>query len=174
MANKINRLNELRKKNGISLKKLSNDLKEQYGITVSSSQLMYYEKGMRQPRNEEIWQKLAEYFNVPLSYLLAYDKVVDNINNELPNIQKAVNIQYENYYNMYKQADKQVDELLDTLIKQLDPDKYSTEKMLSIIHPLVEQVTILQETIKLPLKLKDKQTEGEIIKTKIVNFKSKI
>ena len=102
MANKINRLNELRKKNGISLKKLSNDLKEQYGITVSSSQLMYYEKGMRQPRNEEIWQKLAEYFNVPLSYLLAYDKVVDNINNELPNIQKAVNIQYENYYNMYK------------------------------------------------------------------------
>ena len=64
--------------------------------------------------------------------------------------------------------------MLDTLIKQLDPDKYSTEKMLSIIHPLVEQVTILQETIKILLKLKDKQTEGEIIKTKIENFKSKI
>lgn len=72
MANKINRLNELRKKNGISLKRLSTDLKERYGITVSSSQLMYYEKGMRQPRNKEIWQKLADYFGVSVAHLLGY------------------------------------------------------------------------------------------------------
>lgn len=74
MARKVNRLNELRERDGISLQKLSNILKEQYGITVSSSQLMYYEKGERQPRNEEIWQKLAEYFGVPVTYLLGYSE----------------------------------------------------------------------------------------------------
>ncbi|MCY7235083.1 MULTISPECIES: helix-turn-helix domain-containing protein [Streptococcus] len=173
MVNTINRLNELRKRDGISLKKLSDELKNRYEIIVSSSQLMYYEKGERQPRNGEIWEKLAEYFNVPLSYLLAYDKVVDTMKEELPNIQKAVNTQYDSYYNMYKQADKQVDELVNKLIKQLDPDKYSTEEILSLIQPLITQVTILQETIKILLKLKDRQAEGEIIKNKIENFKTK-
>lgn len=72
MANRVNRLKELRKRDGISFKKLSEELKEQYKIIVSSSQLMYYEKGEREPRNKELWGKLADFFKVSESYLLGY------------------------------------------------------------------------------------------------------
>ncbi|HEK9995226.1 TPA: helix-turn-helix transcriptional regulator [Streptococcus equi subsp. zooepidemicus] len=72
MANRMNRLKELRKRDGISFKKLSDELKEKYKIIVSSSQLMYYEKGEREPRNKELWGKLADFFKVSESYLLGY------------------------------------------------------------------------------------------------------
>src|SRR5699024_7294343 len=64
---------ELRQEKGISLSKLSKILKEKYDVSVSTSQLMYYEKGEREPRNKQVWEKLADYFNVPVSYLLGYD-----------------------------------------------------------------------------------------------------
>lgn len=174
MSKHLNRLKELRQKEGMSLKQLSKTLKEEYNVSVSTSQLMYYEKGEREPRNKEIWEKLAKLFKVPLSYLLAYDQVIDNMEKELPTLQKATNIQYENYYNLYKQSDKNVDELVKTLIKQLDPDTYSVDTLLNTTQQLIDQVTILQETVKILLKLKDKQHEGELLKNKIENLKDNI
>ena len=44
------RLKELRQGKGITLTKLSKILKEKYDISVSNSQLMYYEKG-----KSEVW-----------------------------------------------------------------------------------------------------------------------
>ena len=93
---------------------------------------------------------------------------------ELPTLQKATNIQYENYYNLYKQSDKNVDELVKILIKQLDPDTYSVDTLLNTTQQLIEQVTILQETVKILLKLKDRQHEGELLKNKIENLKDNI
>ena len=45
MSKHLNRLKELRQKEGMSLKQLSKTLKEEYNVSVSTSQLMYYEKG---------------------------------------------------------------------------------------------------------------------------------
>ena len=73
MSKPKNRLGELRANKGHSLKKLSIILSKEYNISVSPSQLLYYEKGEREPRNKEVWYKLAEYFNVPVTYLLGYD-----------------------------------------------------------------------------------------------------
>ena len=73
MSKQLRRLKELRQEKGISLSKLSKILKEKYDVSVSTSQLMYYEKGEREPRNKQVWEKLADYFNVPVSYLLGYD-----------------------------------------------------------------------------------------------------
>ena len=73
MSKPKNRLWELRANKGHSLKKLSIILSKEYNISVSPSQLLYYEKGEREPRNKEVWYKLAEYFNVPVTYLLGYD-----------------------------------------------------------------------------------------------------
>lgn len=84
-----NRLKELRKQNGISLKKLSQKLDELYGITVSDSQLSYYENGKRSPRNGKVWIYLATFFDVPVGYLLGYQdeqKVFDSRSS--PNSQK--------------------------------------------------------------------------------------
>ena len=69
------RLKELRKEKGISLIKLSEILEEKYGISVSTSQLMYYEKGKTEPRNKQVWKKLADYFGVSEAYLLGYSSV---------------------------------------------------------------------------------------------------
>ena len=69
------RLKELRKEKGMSLTKLSEILEEKYGISASTSQLMYYEKGEREPRNKQFWKKLADYFGVSEAYLLGYSSV---------------------------------------------------------------------------------------------------
>ena len=69
------RLKELRQEKGISLTKLSEILEEKYGISVSTSQLMYYEKGVTEPRNKRVWKKLADYFGVSEAYLLGYSSV---------------------------------------------------------------------------------------------------
>ena len=69
------RLKELRQEKGISLTKLSEILEEKYGISVSTSQLMYYEKGGAEPRNKQVWKKLADYFGVSEAYLLGYSSV---------------------------------------------------------------------------------------------------
>jgi orf32 len=92
-----NRLKELRKQNGISLKKLSQKLNELYGITVSDSQLSYYENGKRSPRNGEVWIYLANFFNVPVSYLLGYQDPVKYLAWEcnIPKLRKEKGISQE-------------------------------------------------------------------------------
>ena len=69
------RLKELRKEKGMSLTKLSEILEEKYSVSVSTSQLMYYEKGVTEPRNKRVWEKLADYFGVSEAYLLGYSSV---------------------------------------------------------------------------------------------------
>ena len=73
------RLKELRQEKGISLTKLSEILEEKYGISVSTSQLMYYEKGGAEPRNKQVWKKLADYFGVSEGYLLGYSSVKNEV-----------------------------------------------------------------------------------------------
>ena len=72
MVKQLNRLRKLRENEGISLAKLCVILKRKHNISVSPSQLMYYETGEREPRNKEIWEELAKHFNVSVSYLLGY------------------------------------------------------------------------------------------------------
>ena len=73
------RLKELRQEKGISLTKLSEILEEKYGISATTSQLMYYEKGEREPRNKQLWKKLADYFGVSEAYLLGYSSVKNEV-----------------------------------------------------------------------------------------------
>lgn len=67
------KLKELRKKENLSLNKLKQILKDEYDISVSDSQLMYYENEIRKPRDERIWSALADYFGVSEGYLLGYN-----------------------------------------------------------------------------------------------------
>lgn len=58
----MNRLKELREKNNLTLRELGEK------VNMSSSRLSYYETGKRNPKLET-WQKLADFFGVPVSYL---------------------------------------------------------------------------------------------------------
>ncbi len=57
-----NRIKKLRLEKGLSQRKLA----EETGISQQS--LSFYEKGDRNPKIET-WQKLADYFDVPVGYL---------------------------------------------------------------------------------------------------------
>lgn len=57
----MNRLKELRQKNHLTLKKLGDE------INMPNNTLSQYENGKREPK-QEVWQKLADYFNVSVPY----------------------------------------------------------------------------------------------------------
>ena len=84
------RLKELRQEKGISLTKLSKILEEKYGVSVSNSQLMYYEKEKSAPRNKQVWEKLADYFGVSEAYLLGYSSVKTEVDLKVSVLDKAL------------------------------------------------------------------------------------
>ena len=86
----MNRLKELRQEKGMSLTKLSEILEEKYGISASTSQLMYYEKGEREPRNKQVWEKLADYFGVSEAYLLGYSSVKNEVDLKVSVLNEAL------------------------------------------------------------------------------------
>ncbi|MDH6363471.1 transcriptional regulator with XRE-family HTH domain [Enterococcus sp. PF1-24] len=60
----MNRIKELRKDRNVTVK----DLSEKFG--VSQSMLTNYENGSSLPRDNEIWNKLADYFEVSVPYVM--------------------------------------------------------------------------------------------------------
>lgn len=71
----LNRLKELRKQKGDTLESLSKNLKEKFGLSLSTGQLSSYENENRSPRDNSVWDTLANYFGVPVAYLLGYEKM---------------------------------------------------------------------------------------------------
>lgn len=69
------RLKELRKKEGLTLQQLSDILKDQYDLIVSDGQLSNYENEKRKPRDEKVWEYIADHFGVTVGYLLGISKI---------------------------------------------------------------------------------------------------
>lgn len=75
-----NRLKEIRQEKKLSQKDLTKKL------NISQQAISLYEKGDREPKLET-WQKLADFFNVPVDYLLGISKdrstlTIDDLNPE--------------------------------------------------------------------------------------------
>ena len=76
----LNRIKELRNKNNLTLRALGQK------VNMSSSRLSQYETGKREPKLDT-WQKLADFFNVPVDYLIGISKdgstlTIDDLNPE--------------------------------------------------------------------------------------------
>lgn len=70
---KLNRIRELRKMKGVTQKEVAK------AIGISQGMLTNYETGKRSPRDKETWEKLANYFNVSVPYIMGLtdgDKVI--------------------------------------------------------------------------------------------------
>lgn len=68
----MNRIKELRKIKGVTVKELSEI------IGISQSMLSNYENGNSKPRNQDTWDKLADYFNVSKAYVMGLSDYKSN------------------------------------------------------------------------------------------------
>ena len=70
----MNRLRQVRKLKGLTIKEVSED------TGISEQVLSYYENEKREPK-KEVWIKLADYYDVPVAYLMGLpDGLVQHIN----------------------------------------------------------------------------------------------
>ena len=101
-----NRLRELRRSHGLTLKDTVEKVKEKEALIITADALAKYERGDREPKIET-WQKLADYFGVSVTYIQGgldteyLEKIVETLmlinlpglvlkyrNNELDNLYK--------------------------------------------------------------------------------------
>ena len=96
----MNKLREARKIKGLTLKEVAED------VGIADNTLQQYETEKREPK-KETWVKLADYYNVPASYLMGLpDGLVQHINKTqamtFEELHEAI-IQWANDRNMIKQ-----------------------------------------------------------------------
>lgn len=139
----MNRLRELRKEKKLTLKEVSFQL-EQNNLKISPDALAKYERGDREPKLET-WNKLAEYFKVPTSYLMGlsddiegWDEWAKNTGYSVNQIKKEVQRLVET-----KRLDSStnIQHQIDQAVKSLDSASYSTTQ--GVQHELVFQLTNL-------------------------------
>ena len=112
-----NRIRELREKNDLTLKGLSDKLKSE-GHSLSASSLIKYERGERNP-SLETWQKLAQFFNVPVAYLQGKGPSVTQAKD------KIINFLHDGYFT--GQLDQVVNSYLKTIQVNTTPFDFYPE-----------------------------------------------
>lgn len=76
----MNRLRRFRKQKGLTLEELAKELQEKENLKIVPNGLGKYEREERDPKRET-WVKLANYYDVPVSYLMGLpDGLVQYIN----------------------------------------------------------------------------------------------
>ena len=94
----MNRIKQLRKQKNVTITELSK------ALGIPQSTLTNYENGKRTPRDQEVWQLIANYFGVSVGFVMG----ISNLNRtEIPDdpysiIEKST--EYDHYYNDIEQA----------------------------------------------------------------------
>lgn len=133
----MNRLKELRKEKGVSLREVATS------VDIAESQLSFYENGKREPREKETWVKLADYFGVSVGYLMG-------VSNIRVSDKKALEVAREIYFSYL--SDENLDDETKTAIRYFNNDdldnilRKAMRQFLAI--PTFEQDTRLQSIEK--------------------------
>lgn len=142
---KANRIKELRLSQGKTLKQVADS------IGITDGQLSLYENGKRAPRNKHIWIELANFFNVPVDYLMGInEQPKESVKNEskgnLFRLEKKEQVikQIANtdsqYFSEFSNFYKLITELM---IVQLDEQGEDFEYLYSLIHDILEYSILL-------------------------------
>lgn len=83
-----NRLRELRRSHGLTLKDTVEKVKEQEALIITADALAKYERGDREPKLE-ILQKLADFFKVSVPYIQGFDEHRPNRIKKLRQLKKV-------------------------------------------------------------------------------------
>lgn len=134
----MNRLRELRQKNNLTLKELGQK------TGMANNTLSQYETGKREPKLET-WNKLAEYFNVPTSYLMGLSDDVNGWKEWAENTGYSVKQIKDEIQRLVEtkrlDSSTNIQHQIDQAVKSLDSASYSTTQ--GVQHELVFQLTSL-------------------------------
>ncbi len=134
----MNRLKELRQKNNLTLKELGQK------VGMANNTLSQYETGKREPKLET-WNKLAEYFKVPTSYLMGLSDDIEGWDEWAKNTGYSVKQIKDEIQRLIKtkrlDSSANIQHQIGQAVKSLDYDSYSTTQ--GVQHELVFQLTSL-------------------------------
>ena len=97
----MNRIRECRQNKKLTLKQLSEELAK-HDFNISADALGKYERGNREPKLE-IWMKLAEFFDVPISYITGASNEPNKDTGRLQNIREDKGMSYQQVADAYNQ-----------------------------------------------------------------------
>lgn len=134
----MNRIKEVRKKKGLSLQQVAD------AVGVGNNTISRYETGKREPKLET-WNKLAEYFNVPTSYLMGLSDDVNGWKEWAENTGYSVKQIKDEIQRLIKtkrlDSSADIQYQINQAVKSLDSSSYSTTQ--GVQHELVFQLTNL-------------------------------
>lgn len=134
----MNRIKEVRKKKGLSLQQVAD------AVGLGNNTISRYETGKREPKLET-WNKLAEYFNVPTSYLMGLSDDVNGWKEWAENTGYSVKQIKDEIQRLIKtkrlDSSADIQYQIDQAVKSLDSSSYSTTQ--GVQHELVFQLTNL-------------------------------
>ena len=162
----MNRIKEVRKKKGLSLQQVAD------AVGLGNNTISRYETGKREPKLET-WNKLAEYFNVPTSYLMGLSDDVNGWKEWAENTGYSVKQIKDEIQRLIKT--KRLDSSADIqyqigqAVKSLDSASYSTTQ--GVQHELVFQLTTLIAKVDGAF-LEPRQKNKSVLN--MVNYKPKV
>lgn len=134
----MNRIKEVRKKKGLSLQQVAD------AVGLGNNTISRYETGKREPKLET-WNKLAEYFNVPTSYLMGLSDDVNGWKEWAENTGYSVKQIKDEIQRLIKtkrlDSSANIQYQIGQAVKSLDSSSYSTTQ--GVQHELVFQLTTL-------------------------------
>lgn len=151
----MNRIKELRNKKGLTVAELANI------INVSPSMLSNYENSKSEPRNKEIWTRLASFFDVSVPYIRGFNADKININNVEKDyfIEKMLSVlAYEEaQFNEIKFDKKDrihvISTIFNELLSMLNRDEVDLSKIKDDIgrlrHTIIELETVFDSCLEL-------------------------
>ncbi|MFU2204668.1 helix-turn-helix domain-containing protein [Streptococcus hyovaginalis] len=176
MTNIKNNLKNLRLSKNITQQELADQLNSNLldGMKpISKMNISNWENG-KHSMKPDVARLIADYFEVPLSYLLGYEKEINNaLNDILPTAMQKTDDQYDHYLEIYKSSILGANEQLDNVVNSLNPDrKFSLEETSKFLIALAGEITKLETSSETLLKLKDIQIKNLTMKHELEQFKN--
>lgn len=176
MTNIKNNLKDLRLSKKLTQQELANQLNSirlDEMKPISKMNISNWENGKHSIK-PDVARLIADYFEVPLSYLLGYEKEINStLNDVLPTAIQNTNEQYEHYLELYKSSVAGVNEQLDNVANSLNPDKkFSLEETSKFLIALAGEIAKLEASSETLLELKDIQIKNLTMKHEFERFKN--
>lgn len=157
----MNRLKELRKEKKLTQEKLAQE------IGVSKITILRWENGERQIKPDKI-QQLADFFNVPVGYLLGYDNELQNkILSATSELEEATKKAFDLANSNLEIKLKGFDETISLLIEGIKEEKLPKETILEALEGIKEFAQSIDETVNLMIKYQAEYTAEQLLRYKL-------